>query len=662
MSILFNYSRRILPKISQTEKIALTCGTIGFDKSIFSGKSSSAELTKYRNSLSNLESKFLNQSVDKICKTVDSNKIGGLQPIPENVLGCMKSEGVFGMLIPDKFGGNRFITHARSQIVQKLSSCNGAVGVVAMVPNSLGPGELLIHYGTQDQQNYFLPKLATGEFMPCFGLTSWAAGSDAAGSMIDTAVVRSDNNGKLFLEVSVNKRYITLAPIANLIGLAVKLSDPDNLLIGTKGGEGITVLLLEKDNYPDLNTSKCHNPLDVGFPNGTIKTNKLKVPVDCVIGGIDNCGEGWKMLMECLSEGRAVSLPSTAVAASKKTTLGTLAYSRVRKQFKTPIYKMEGVAEKLADMITNTVTITTAQHLTNAIIDNGEKPSVLSAVMKYKTTEMARDTLNHGMDIMGGSGICLGNRNFIADFYRAVPIGITVEGSNTLTRSLIVFGQGLMRSHPYLLNIIESIERDNRKDFYKNVFSLIGSSVSNSVIAATPVLSTSLETHLNRLSKSFFLSSNLMLTLGKKFKTSEMLSARYADIFSNIYFSYALIWYKQNNKTSVDIDFIIDKCIQHLLYDSQQKFKEINSNFPGVVSRAYLKLVTFPYGDRYKPISDTDKKLIVEKTINSSELQTFIGENIYIGENNHFSKLIETLKLEKIPEELVEELCQVDEY
>lgn len=665
---LFNYSRRILPRISQTEKIALTCGTIGFDKSIFSGTAVSDELKKYKNSLCERETNFLNNTVDKICDTVDPSKIGGLQPIPHNVMDCMKTQGIFGMLIPEKYNGNRFNTHARSQIVQKLSSCNGAVGVVAMVPNSLGPGELLIHYGTQEQQEYFLPKLATGELMPCFGLTSWAAGSDAAGSMIDTAIVRKTSSGELYLEVTVNKRYITLAPIANLIGLAVKLQDPDNLLNETRGSEGITVLLLEKDKkeFQELDTSKFHNPLDVGFPNGTIKADKLRVPISNVIGGVDNCGEGWKMLMECLSEGRAVSLPSTAVAASKKTTLGTMAYSRVRKQFKTPIYKMEGVAEKLADMITNTVTVTTAQHLTNAIIDAGEKPSVISAVMKYKTTEMARDTLGNAMDIMGGSGICLGDKNFVSDFYRAAPIGITVEGSNTLTRSLIVFGQGLMRSHPYLLNIIEGIERDDRKSFYKNVGGLVGSSILNTVIAITPVFSGDPEVHLNRLSKSFFLASNIMLTLGKKFKTSEMLSARYADIFSNIYLGYSLLWYKQQFDTSPDLDFIIDKSIQELLYDSQEKFIEIGNNFPGILARGYLKMVTFPYCRRYTQLSDTLKTEIVEKALNSSEFRDFLAENIYISKESHYNKLVETLGMS--PDEidsdysLVKELCQVNEY
>lgn len=668
MLSLFNYSRRILPKISQTEKIALTCGTVGFDKSIFSGNSCATELSKYSNSLNDTEEAYLSGTVDKICKKFQENKTmsRGHNIVPENVINCMKTQGIFGMLIPEKYNGNRFNTHARSQIVQKLSSCNGALGVIAMVPNSLGPGELLIHYGTQAQQEYFLPKLASGELMPCFGLTSWAAGSDAAGSMIDTAIVRKKSSGEeeLYLEVSVNKRYITLAPIANLIGLAVKLEDPDNLLKETRGGEGITVLILEKEKE-ELDTSKCHNPLDVGFPNGTIKAERLNVPIDSVIGGVDNCGEGWKMLMECLSEGRAVSLPSTAVAASKKTTLGTLAYSRVRKQFKTPIYKMEGVADKLVNMITNTVTITAAQHLTNAIIDNGEKPSVLSAVMKYKTTEIARDTLNHGMDIMGGSGICLGDKNFVADFYRAAPIGITVEGSNTLTRSLIVFGQGLMRSHPYLLNIVESIEQNNRKSFYSNVGGLIGSSVLNTIVSITPTLSSDIETHLNCLSKSFFLASNLMLTLGKRFKTSEMLSGRYADIFSNIYLSYSLLWYRDKNNVSEEMKFIIEKSIQHLLYDSQEKFKEISSNFPGYISRAYLKLISFPYGDRYAPVSDNDKKKIIEMAVNSKELHSFLGENIYLDENHsHFYKLVNTLEieLEDIPEELIEELCQVDEY
>ena len=660
---LFNYSKKILPRISNTEKIALTCGTIGFDKTIFSGDGNVKELLKYKPKLSKAEESYLNYTVEDICHHVSKEReqIGGLQAIPKSIIQRMSKDKIFGMLIPPEYNGIRFNTHARSQIVQKLSSCNGAVGVVAMVPNSLGPGELLIHYGTDSQKNYYLPKLARGELIPCFGLTSWAAGSDAAGSMIDTAIVKRDSQGERYLEVSVNKRYITLAPIASVIGLAVKLTDPDNLL--KEGGEGISVLLLEKSKFPEINTSNCHNPLNVGFPNGTIKANKIRVPLDTVIGGEEKCGEGWRMLMECLSEGRAVSLPATAVSASKTTTLGTLAYSRVRSQFKTPIHKMEGVAEKLAEMVINTTTITSAQYLTNAMIDNNEKPSVISAVMKQITTEKARETINHSMDVMGGSGICLGKNNFVADFYKAAPIGITVEGSNTLTRSLIIFGQGLMRSHPYLLNIVESIENDKRDVFYRNVGSLIFSSISNTLVCLTPLLSNNRETHLERLTKSFYLYSNVMLTLGKRFKTSEMLSGRYADIFSNIYLAYSLLWYKESYNCSEGMRFIIDKSVDKLMYDIQDNFKEIESNFKGgLLAKSYLKLVAFPYGKRYSRVSDRDKLKIVEYALGDKSVRDFLSENIYLGENNYYSKLIETLSEKEIDSNTIKELCQVNEY
>lgn len=642
---LFNIAKKLVPKISETERIALTCGTIGFDREIFSGNPKLENLMKYDVSLSKDEDKFINQTLHDICAKADDYQIMKTQNIQDDNMTRLKKSGIFGMLIPPEMGGNKFSTHGRSQIVQKLSSRSGSLGVVAMVPNSLGPGELLLNYGTEPQKKFYLPKLANGDMIPCFGLTSWAAGSDAAGSMIDRGIVTM-KNGKKCIDLTVNKRYITLAPIADLVGLAFKLEDPNNLL--ENGKEGITLVILEKDKYPELNIGDRHDPLGAAFPNGTIKANNLSIPIDTVIGGEEMCGQGWRMLMECLSEGRAVSLPATGVGAAKLATVGTGAYSRVRNQFRTPIADMEGVQEKIAEMVKETFIITSGQFLTNALLDNGEKPSVISAVLKQQATERARTVINHGMDIMGGAGICMGENNILASSYIQSPIGITVEGSNTLTRSLIIFGQGLMRSHPYLFNLVESIDKDQKSDFFKNVRGLVWDSVKNTIVAAGPHdTGNDPQLELARLSKAFALSSNMMLLMGKKFKTSEMLSGRFADIFSNIYLCYSMLWYHEKYcPKNEQTEKLLDYCINEVMYDTQEIFYEIINNYPHFWGRRYIGLVSFPYGKRYCKASDNLKKEIADMVTNPSCVFDMFKENIFIPDKNEqLGKMIHTMDL-----------------
>ena len=666
----FNFAKKLVPRISETERIALTCGTIGFDREIFSGSPKYENLLKYNVSLSAKEEKFLNSTLDSICSKVNDYQIMKTQNIQDDNLDRLKKSGIFGMLINPEMGGLDFSTHARSQIVQKLSSRSGSLGVVAMVPNSLGPGELLIKYGTETQKNMYLPKLSSGEMIPCFGLTSWAAGSDAAGSMIDVGTVKS-KNGKLFIELSVNKRYITLAPIADLVGLAFKLEDPNNLL--DKGKEGITLVILERDQFPNLQIGNRHDPLGSAFPNGTIFSKKMEIPMETVIGGEEMCGNGWRMLMECLSEGRAVSLPSTAVAASKLATVGTGAYSRVRQQFRTPIAEMEGVQEKIADMVKETFIITSGQFLTNALLDHGEKPSVISAVLKQQATERARGVLSHAMDITGGAGICMGPNNFVASSYIQAPIGITVEGSNTLTRSLIIFGQGLMRSHPYLFNMVDSISEDNQKVFYQNLRGLVKDSVKNTLISVSPKLpGTDYKSELVRLSRSFALTSNMMLLMGKKFKTSEMLSGRLADIFGNIYLSYAVLWYHEKYcPKDSQTEKLMRYCLNNLLYDIQENFYEVSKNYPSGLVGTYIAMVSFPYGRRFYKPTDDEKKEISDLVTNPSGVFELFKQNIYIpGEDEQLGRMIKAMNLiEKnsiddadIISNLREEISQVNSF
>jgi acyl-CoA dehydrogenase len=642
---LFNFTKRLVPKISETERIALTCGTIGFDGEIFSGRPNFQNLMKYEVSLSKEEDKFMNHTLEDICHKANDYQIMKTQNVQDDNMDRLKKSGIFGMLIPSEMGGNKFSTHGRSQIVQKLSSRSGSLGVVAMVPNSLGPGELLLNYGTESQKKTYLPKLASGDMIPCFGLTSWAAGSDAAGSMIDKGIVNI-RNGKKCIDLTVNKRYITLAPIADLVGLAFKLEDPKNLL--ENGKEGITLVILEKDKFPDMEIGNRHNPLGAAFPNGTIRTNNMSIPMDTVIGGEEMCGEGWRMLMECLSEGRAVSLPATGVGAAKLATVGTGAYSRVRQQFRTPIADMEGVQEKIAEMVKETFIITSGQYLTNALLDNGEKPSVISAVLKQQATERARTVINNGMDIMGGAGICMGENNILASSYIQSPIGITVEGSNTLTRSLIIFGQGLMRSHPYLFNLVESISNDQQDIFFKNVRGLVWHSVKNTLVAVGPHdTGSDYKLELVRLSNAFSLSSNMMLLMGKKFKTSEMLSGRFADVFSNIYLCYSMLWYYEKYCPKDEhTKKLLEYCMDELMYDTQEIFYDIGKNYPSFWGRRYICAVSFPYGRRYRKANDQLKKEISDMVTNPGSVFDLFKENIFIpGEEEQLGKMIKTMEM-----------------
>jgi acyl-CoA dehydrogenase len=385
---------------------------------IFEGKVNIPPLNTEENKK---EKQFLLSNVNNVIKKYRNVEQVYPNPNIKEILATMSQNRFFGFIIDEKYGGTKFSVSGLSNVVMKLTSANPALGIITMVPNSLGPSELLENYGTEIQRQKYLPRLASGKDIPCFGLTGPNNGSDAAGAMDQGEIIIQ--GGKKYIKVSVNKRYITLAPIADLVGLAVKVNDPNNLL--NEGSEGVTVALLEKD-HPGLRLETHHNPLNVGFPNGTVKGDLL-IPVDDVIGGEKNVGEGWKMLMECLAAGRAVCLPATANASSKAATFGIWNYARHRRQFKIPLIKMEGVQNKLADMVFHTWLIQCSVKLTNALLDAGEKPAVISAIMKEQTTERAREVLNHGMDIHAGSAICLGENNFLEKFYRSAPVGITFQ-------------------------------------------------------------------------------------------------------------------------------------------------------------------------------------------------------------------------------------------
>ena len=541
--LIFNQSKKLLPRISETELIALRSGGTSIDRDIFTGEVDTRNIVKNTTVDTNVE-----KGLDNLIQ-----KWGHIQqPYPgEYTTEILKDIGknrLFSLIIDRAYNGNKISVTQLSNVLTKLSAHNPALGVMVMVPNSLGPGELLTKYGTHEQKDSYLPKLSSGDMVPCFGLTGPNNGSDALGE-IDTGMIFKGPNGELKIQVEINKRYITLAPVANLVGLAINVIDPDKLL--PEGvSPGITVALLEK-GHPGLLQETYHNPLNVGFPNGTLKGH-FSISENQIIGGRENIGKGWQMLMECLAAGRGVSLPATANGASKVATVASLIYAKHRKQFRIPLYKMQGVNAKLVDNVFHTNLISSSINFTNAILDSGSTPSVISAIMKQRTTELGRQVINDSMDIMAGSSICLGENNTLEKYYKSIPVGITVEGSNTLTKSLIIFGQGLNKSHPYIFNLFEALTTDDLPRFRENVnkYAVMTicnymNSIFNSNIAMS--YSKSYIGMLEHQNHIFATLSNFVALKGGALKREQYLSGDMADLLGNLFLGYSLIWEERNN-------------------------------------------------------------------------------------------------------------------
>lgn len=638
--------KKIIPKISDTELIALNSGTRSIDGSIFEGK------VKYpiKNvTTNNCNLSYQNpeiENVDNLLKLYGNNKVF---PSDESktILDYVRYNKFYSYLIDREFNGNKQNVEELSKILTRITTKNPALGVTVMVPNSLGPAELLIHYGTDEQKNKYLPGLASGEYVPCFGLTGPYNGSDASG-MIDEGTLVKINN-KLYVDIQINKRYITLAPVANLIGLAFKLKDPNNYLNNTGGKEGITVAIIE-DSQKGLIKNTYHNPLDVGVPNGTLK-GKMLIDVDLVLGGISNCGNGWTMLMECLAAGRGICLPATANASSIVSTYGIYNYCLHREQFKIPLIKMQGVQDKLLDMFYHTWIIKSSIDLTNTILDNGEKPSVISAIMKQQTTDRARIVLNNAMDIYGGSGICLGSNNFLEKFYKSAPIGITVEGSNILTRNLIIFGQGLNKSHPYIFPVLNSVLNNDLPSFKKNLTNMINHCFISYFNSLKPSF---LYNPLDKHTINFAHLANFISLKGGLLKREQFLSADMADVFSNLYLAHSVKWYQKHNNIS---DKLTSYCINRLLHENQLIINRIISNY-GLLSIPILHL----YGNT-KNISYSTKSEIIKEIISNQKIIENIKQNIYLdGPLKDLSDLNKLKRHSPEYNKLYNKVIQVGEY
>lgn len=630
---LFNFVKNKIPKISDTELIALRSGNTSIDRQILQGKISFPKKFQYEN-------KFPKEVLSNLLNNFDNTK---MYPNNNNNkwIEYLAKNKYFSFLIDEKYGGIKLSTNELSDILTKITSVDPALGVVTMVPNSLGPGELLTLYGTEEQKDKFLPKLADGEYIPCFGLTGPHNGSDATGSIDKGTLVKKD--GKVMIHVKLNKRYITLAPVSNLMGIAFNLEDPDNLL----GKSGVTVALLER-GHEGLVQETHHNPMNVGFPNGTIKGD-MYIDLEQIIGGEQNIGNGWKMLMECLSAGRGISLPATANASSKVASFGIFNYMKVRHQFKIPLSSMEAIQEKFNNMILNTWIIQSSVSLTNDILDHGNSPAVLSAIMKQQTTERGRQVLNDALDIHGGAGICLGYSNFLEKYYRSAPVGITVEGSNTLTRSLIIFGQGLNKSHPHIFPILDSVLNDDIKSFKTSFNNIVSHSLSLYGKSLYPCKS------LDQQIINFANLTNFVALKGGALKKEQMMSGDMADIFSNLYLALSVRYYHENNKASQKLtDYVISK----LVNDNQEKINKVINNLgPERYLLQHLK-------GTVRVSTYEEEREIFNEIMNNSNIIDEIKKNIHI-ENNILEDLQNFNDLNQKgvwDDELESRIINVDEF
>ncbi len=615
---------RLLPSMSQTEKEALEAGTVWWDGELFTGDPRWQKLLAAKPpQLSAEEQAFLDGPCLQLCAMLDDWNITHERgDLPPQVWEFLKSRGFFAMIIPKQYGGLEFSAYAHSCVLSLLASRSTTCSSTVAVPNSLGPAELLNHYGTQEQKDYYLPRLARGEEVPCFALTGPRAGSDA-GSIPDTGIVcRGTWQGRelIGLKLNFSKRYITLAPVATVIGLAFRMFDPEQLL-GGKSDIGITVALIPR-NTPGITIGRRHFPLNIPFQNGPIQGKDVFVPLEFIVGGPKLAGAGWRMLVEQLSVGRCISLPSSATGGAKAGVWASGAYARIRTQFNTPVARFEGVEALLARMVGLTYTMDAARSVTAGAIDGGEKPSVPSAMLKYHVTEMGRQVANDAMDIHGGKGICLGPSNYLGRGYQIVPVAITVEGANLLTRNLIIFGQGAIRCHPFVLREMTAARNPDRRagvdDFDRALFGHIGFTISNAVrsfvmaltharFTRAPVRGTTARyyQHVVRFSASFAFAVDVaMLTLGGYLKKKENLSARLGDVLSDMYLASMVLKHHENQGRREEDLPIVEWACRALLYDAQERLHGFLRNFPNRFLAGLMRVLIFPRGRIYSAPDD----------------------------------------------------------
>ncbi|MCF6765947.1 acyl-CoA dehydrogenase [Thiotrichales bacterium 19S3-7] len=665
-ALISNYLLKVLkkstPKLSKTEEIALNAGDTWVEEDLFRGSPNWEKLHRIpKHKLTEEEQSFYDNEVEQLCQLIDDWKVMNEHDLEEKVWQFMKDKGFFGLVIDKQYGGKGFSAKAHSDIVYKVASRSGVGAVTVMVPNSLGPGELLYHYGSTEQKDYYLPRLAKGEDIPCFALTEPQAGSDAT-SLSSSAVVTKgviDGEEVLGLKLSFNKRYITLAPVATLIGLAVDLKDPDGLL--TEGSQGITCVLIPRDQE-GLEIGNRHLPAYLPFMNGTVKGNDIFVPLSYIIGGAKMAGEGWRMLVECLSIGRSISLPALGTASSSVSFYTSSAYAHIRKQFGLEIGKFEGIEETLGRIGGLSYLIQATRELTVAAVDAGIKPSVASAIAKYHNTENARQAISDGMDLHAGRAVIAGPNNYLLTAYLGVPVSITVEGANIMTRNLLIFGQGAMACHPYLRDEFYAISEGSSAKFdelvwahigyySKNVVRTVVSSLTSGLFIKTPnVQLKSYYKKLTRLSYAFSWISDLSLMyLGGSLKRKERLSARLGDILSNLYLSAAVLKHFKDYGESKEEIVYVRWALDYSLYQAQEALYDYSYNFPSKVIGWFIRKLSFPYGRSFHKPSDSLDHKIAQSAMKNDAFRQRVSERLYTSDvnsplykvNQAFIKLLE---------------------
>ncbi len=659
--------RTMLPSMSDTEREALEAGSVWWDGELFTGLPDWDRLMSMPAPvLSDEEQAFIDGPCEELCRMLDDWQITHeLGDMPEEIWAFIKKHKFFAMIIPKEWGGLEFSAYANAMILAKLASRSATASSTIGVPNSLGPAELLLHYGTEEQKKRYLPGLASGEEIPCFALTSPQAGSDAAAIIDEGVVCKGKYDGKEIVGIRLNwdKRYITLAPVATVLGLAFKLRDPDGLLGGPED-YGITAALIPTDT-PGVEFGRRHYPLNIPFQNGPTAGKDVFVPLDAIIGGPEMAGKGWKMLVELLSVGRGITLPASALGGGQAAVYATGAYARIRKQFHLPVAMFEGVGEAITRVAGYTYIINSAVSVTSGAIDRGEKPAVPSAVLKYHCTELGRKIANDAMDVHGGKGIMLGPKNYLGRGYQAAPIAITVEGANILTRSLIIFGQGAIRCHPFVLKELHAAQNEDRerglRDFDESLFGHVGYAISNAArsffLALTHAkfsrvpLNTPTRRYyqnINRYSAAFALVSDFaMLTLGGKLKQRELLSARLGDVFSSMYLASTVLKHFENQgRRAADLP-LVEWSVRTLMYNAQEQLHSFLRNFPNRPVAILLRALVFPRGRTYSAPSDDLAKDIVQLVISPSETRERLSAQAYttLEPGNPLGLLQEALEL-----------------
>lgn len=673
--------KKVLPSISITEQEALDAGDVWLEGSIYRGKPDFSALRAVPNGqLTAEEQAFLDGPVMELLELIDDTEIQNGKHLPDYILDFLKKERFFSLIIPKAYGGREFSPYANSTIVATIATKSSGVAVTVMVPNSLGPGELLMHYGTEEQRSFWLPRLSNGTDIPCFALTSPEAGSDAGGIPDQGIVTKGLYQGKEVLGLSItwDKRYITLAPIATVLGLAFKVRDPEGLL-GAKEDLGITCALIPRE-HPGVELGNRHDPMGIRFYNGTTRGEKVFIPMDFIIGGQKNIGRGWQMLVSCLGAGRGISLPALGCSTSQVALKSASEYAAVREQFGLSIGQFEGIQEKLADIAGKTFLQEAMRVLTTEGLGLGLKPSVVTAIAKYHMTEIGRDTLNSAMDIQAGKAIQCGPQNTLAKGYVAQPIAITVEGANILTRNLMIFGQGVMRCHPYLQSMVEAIHSDDKnadKEFNKIFRKTVGYSVANSLrsfrlglLPFTASASSELaevkqyEKSVQKLASKLAVYADFsLLVLGGKLKQAELLSARLGDVMSYLYAAMACIrFYEQ--KVTVDernqAAPYFHYATRWALMNAENALLAFLDNFPSGATRKFMRLITVTYSAKMPKISDN----LIRELAEQAQLDTSFkkklthlvrsvpGDGHYINEQAYLAKLACLDLLKKVKQAL----------